>query len=259
MLVKLASLSALDGVIHAVTTRHGGVSRGPFASLNLGLHVGDEPEAVLENRRRACEAAGVELESLVAGAQVLGNAVAWVDSSQRGRGAREAASALPDTDALVTDSPGVTLIAFSADCPLVALVDPARRAVGLAHASRRGALGRVAARTVAAMERFLGCRPEGLLAVIAPSIGPCCYEVGEEMLAEAQAAWGDAGRFFRRVGGRLRLDLWAANAAQLIEAGLRPQNVELPTICTRCRHDQFFSHRASGGRTGRFALLLGLG
>ncbi len=258
MLHRFASLAGLHWLVHAVSTRQGGVSREPFESLNVGLHVGDDPEAVLENRRRLCEAAGVTLDSLVAGAQVLGNAVAWVTEAHRGRGARDVATALPDADALITDTPGVTLIVFSADCPLIALVDPVRRAVGVVHASRRGTLGLIAARTVRAMERFLSCRPSDLVAAIAPSIGPCCYEVGDEVLAEARAALPGAERFFAQRNGRWHMDLWAANAAQLAEAGLAPERIELPSACTRCRPDEFFSHRASGGKTGRFALLLGL-
>ncbi len=258
MLRHFASLSGIEGVVHAVSTRHGGVSHGPFESLNVGLHVGDDAEAVLENRRRLCEAVGVPPDSLVAGAQVHGNAVAWVTPAQRGRGAREAATALPETDALITDTRGVVLAAFSADCPLVALVDPVRRAVGLAHASRRGTLGLIAARTARAMERLLGSRPADMFAAVAPSIGPCCYEVGEEVLAEARAALAGADRFFTRAEGRLRLDLWAANAAQLVEAGLAPQRIEVAGICTRCRSEEFFSYRAAGGRTGRFAVLIGL-
>ncbi len=166
--------------------------------------------------------------------------------------------ALPDTDALITDTRGIVLAAFSADCPLVAVVDPVRRAVGLAHASRRGTFGLIAARTVRAMERLLGSRPADMLAAIAPSIGPCCYEVGEEVLAEARGALPGAERFFARAEGRLRLDLWAANAAQLAEAGLAPQRIEVAGVCTRCRSEEFFSYRASGGRTGRFAVLVGL-
>jgi len=258
MLHHLSTLCGLDGIVHAVSTRHGGVSRGPFASLNLGLHVGDDPRAVLENRRRLCAALGAELDSMVAGAQVLGRAVAWVTEAHRGRGARDLASALPDTDALITDTPGLLLAAFSADCPLVALVDPARRAIGLAHASRRGTLGGIARRTVQAMERLLGCRPADLVAAIAPSIGPCCYEVGDEVAAEARAALPQAGRFLTRRNGRWRLDLWAANAAQLADAGLAPARIEPPRLCTRCQPELFFSHRAAAGPTGRFALLLAL-
>ncbi len=252
------SLTALDGVRHAVSTRAGGVSRGPFASLNLGLHVGDRPEAVLENRRRLCEAVGIGADTLVAGAQTFGNAVAWVTEADRGRGAAELASALPHTDALITDSPGVPLIAFSADCPLVALVDPRRRAVGLAHASRRSTLGRVAARTVAAMERLLGCRPADIMAAIAPSIGPCCYAVGAEVLAEARERLPGAEQFFSRRDGELYFDLWAANVAQLGEAGLPQSQIDVADICTCCRAGEFCSHRATGGTAGRFGLLVAL-
>ena len=258
VLHRFRSLAQLDGVRHGVTTRAGGVSTGPFASLNLGLHVGDEPGAVLENRRRACAALGVEPGSLVAGAQVLGNAVAWVTGADRGRGALDPDDALPDTDALITDAPGVTLVAFSADCPLVALVDPGRRAIGLAHASRRGVLGRVAARTVRAMERLLGCEPADLAAAIGPSIGPCCYEVGDEVFDAARRALPGAERFFTRRGDRHHLDLWAATAGQLVEAGVPRQRIEVAGLCTCCHADEFFSYRAARGPTGRFALLLGL-
>lgn len=258
MLHHFSTLCGLDGIVHGVSTRLGGVSRGPFESLNVGLHVGDSPKAVLENRRRVCAALGVDLDAMVAGAQVLGHAVAWVTEAHRGRGARDLATALPDVDALITDTPGLVLAAFSADCPLVALADPVRRAIGLAHASRRGTLGGIARRTAQAMMRLLGCRPSDLVAAIAPSIGPCCYEVGDEVAAEARAALPEASRFLAHRNGRWRLDLWAANAAQLAEAGLAPSRIELPRLCTRCHPDVFFSHRASGGNTGRFAVLLGL-
>ncbi len=276
------SFEHLAGLTHAVSTRHGGVSTGPYATLNLGLHVGDSAEAVIENRRRACQAAGVELDSLVAGAQVLGSGVGWVTEADSGRGARDQASALPDTDALVTDSAGVVLAAFSADCALIALADPRRRAVGLAHASRRGTLGHIAARTVRAMERLFGCRPDDLVAAIGPSIGPCCYEVGPEVRVEAagsrqwavgseqkevggkqRAVGGEEqsaspARFFFESEGKVCFDLWAANTAQLTEAGLAAERIELAGICTRCHSDVFFSHRAAGGPTGRFAMLIGL-
>jgi len=258
MVLHFDLFADVAGLRHGVSTRSGGVSRGAFASLNVGLHVGDDAPAALENRRRLCADVGTDAEALVAGEQVLGNAVAWVTEADRGRGALEACGALPCIDALITDSPGVPLIAFSADCPLVALVDPVRRAIGVVHASRRGTFGRVAARSVRAMERLLGCRAGDLLAAIAPSIGPCCYEVGEEVLADARQALADPERLFTRRDGSLYLDLWQANAAQLAEVGIGQDRIELPSACTRCHADEFFSYRASGGRTGRFALVLAL-
>jgi hypothetical protein len=255
---QFPSLVNLDGVVHGVSTRAGGLSLGPYASLNLGFHVGDAPSRVLANRRRFCAALGLPLENVVAARQVLGSAVAWVTDADRGRGALALESALPSTDALITDARGVALAAFSADCPLVALVDPVRQAIGLAHASRRGTFGRVTARSVLAMERLFGCRPADMLAAIAPCIGPCCYEVGPEIEAEARDRAPHAAEFFVRRRSALHFDLWAANRAQLIEAGLPPDHIELAGVCTQCHADTFYSYRAAEGATGRFALVLAL-
>lgn len=255
MIHHLESLSEFPWLACGVSTRRGGVSAPPFDTLNVGLHVGDSPDAVLENRRRFCGALGVELDSLVTGAQVLGSAVAWVTDADCGKGATDATSALHDTDALITDSVGVSLLAFSADCPLVAVVDPERRAIGLAHASRKGTFGRIAARTVAAMEKLLDCRPEAMHAAIAPCIGPCCYQVGSEILDGALRC---LSRHFTERDGALFLDLWEANVEQLAEAGLPSNHIERPSACTCCSPDSFFSYRASGGCTGRFGLLLGI-
>ncbi len=249
---------ALEGFVHALSGRSGGVSAGPYSSLNLGFGVGDEPEAVVENRRRFARAAGFEVESLVAARQVLGNVVAWVEECHRGRGALDATTALPETDALITETPGLVLMTFSADCPLVALADPVRGAVGLAHASRRGTFGRVVERTVRAMEAFLGCVPRRMVAVVGPSICPDCYEVGEEIVEECRAGWSEGMRFFSRRGGRLVFDLRSANVAQLVGCGLRRGRVEVVERCTRCEPRLFFSHRGSGGKTGRFCFVLGV-
>ncbi len=258
MVHQFRSLADLAGVVHGVSARAGGVSRRPYASLNLGFHVGDAPNQVLENRRRFCAALGLPLENIVAARQVLGRAVSWVTEADRGRGAWSLETALPSTDALITDSRGVTLAAFSADCPLVALVDPVRQAVGLAHASRRGTFGRVTARAVLAMEGLLGCRAADMVAAIAPCIGPCCYEVGPEIEAEARDRAPHAAEFFVRRRGALHFDLWAANRAQLIEAGLAADHIELAGVCTQCHAEIFYSYRAAEGATGRFALVLAL-
>jgi YfiH family protein len=201
---------------------------------------------------------GVEPGSLVAGAQVLGNAVAWVTEADRGRGAADLASALPDTDALITDSRGVALITFSADCPLVALVAPRRRAIGVAHASRRGTLGQVAARTVRAMTRLLGCDPGEMIAAIAPSIGPCCYEVGEDVMQAVRGAFAPADGLLLPAADPTKayFNLAAANERWLVAAGVG--QIEVAGICTACRTDEFFSYRREHGKTGHFGLLVGL-
>lgn len=242
-------------VLHAFSDRYGGVSPAPFSSLNVGLHVGDDAAAVRENRRRLCRALGVAPEALVAGEQVHGTRVAVVGAEDRGRGAFELRDAVPGADALVTDTPGVILFALFADCVPVYLYDPKRRAVGLAHAGWKGTAGGIARRTAEKMSEAFGSRPEDLHAAIGPSIGPCCYEVGEEV---ARALAGAGLGIVVEDAQRLRADLWAANAAQLAEAGVPRDNIAVAGLCTRCLRDTFFSHRGHGGRTGRMAAAIGL-
>lgn len=242
-------------VVHACTGRHGGVSREPFRSLNLGLHVGDNRDHVLANRLKVCHALGIDAASIVVGEQVHGNTVARVGAAHRGRGASRSADALPGVDALITDTPGLALFGLFADCVPVFLYDPERRAVGLAHAGWKGTVGQIAGRTVRAMAVAFGSRPEACFAAIGPSIGPCCFEVGEDVAARFQQT--DSSVVQRR-GNRHHVDLWEANERQLTEEGLPAAHISLARLCTRCMKDRFFSHRGDGGRTGRMAAVIGL-
>ncbi|MGQ9557412.1 MAG: peptidoglycan editing factor PgeF [Desulfurispora sp.] len=245
---------------HCFTTRRGGVSSGPCSSLNMALHVGDREQDVLENRRRACALLGASLDDLVAGQQVHGAGVAVVGEAQRGAGARQYSSALPDTDALVTDRPGLVLASFYADCVPVYLLDPRRRAAGLAHAGWQGTRQKIAARAVQAMQSALGCRPADILAVIGPSIGPCCYTVGEDVHRHFTAAFPGQMQSLARPAetGKWHLDLWQANRQVLEEAGLKADNIYTARLCTSCREDLFFSYRRQRGQCGRMAALLRL-
>lgn len=264
--VPLVLFEGLDlpGIVHGVTTRAGGVSEGPFATLNLGLRGGDDVERVLVNRGRASRAVGVALDSWVCGRQVHRANVATVDAGDRGRGARDPETAIPDTDALVTATRGVTLVTLAADCPLVGVVDPGVPAVGLAHASWRTTVAGLVSLMVGRMVSAFGCRPARMRAGIAPSAGPCCYEVGEEVREAARQVGpvcrqaGRAERFFPVRDGRLHMDLWAANIAQLVEAGVPPEAVDVAGVCSICHPDQFFSYRAMGSPVGHIGFLLGL-
>ncbi len=186
---RIGSLEDSAPVVAAFTTRKGGVSRGRFAQCNLGLAVGDEPAAVVENRRRALSALGLELSSAVAAQQVHGDRVARVGRAEAGRGALARETAIPGVDALITDETGLTLIIGCADCVPVYLVDPDRPAIGLAHAGWRGTVGKIATQTVRAMTGAFGSRPDRLLAAIGPSIGPCCYEVDETVAGPLREAF----------------------------------------------------------------------
>lgn len=240
------------GVDACVTTRHGGVSGGPYRSLNLGLHVGDEPDRVVENRRRAAAALGAELDDLVFGHQVHGARAEVVTESDRGRGARSSQGALGSTDALVTARHGVVLVTLVADCSPILLVDPVARVVATAHAGWRGALGGTAVAAVARMAS-LGASPERVHAFIGPTVARSSYEVGPEVEAAARAALGsDATLTLVPRGGRWLFDVAAANRLRLLEAGLLPGHVRASDVTTD--DPCLFSDRAERP-CGRFGLL----
>lgn len=241
----------------AFSTRKGGVSEGPLAELNLGLHVDDDQGRVLENRRRFCAALGIDAGRIVCGEQVHGTRTAVVGLSEIGRGALTADTALPATDALVTADPGVPLAAFFADCVPLFLYDPVRHAAALAHAGWRGTVAGIGLETVRVMQRYCGVEPADVRAAIGPSIGPCCYRVGPEVAERFTRTFGaDSGVLKEEDDGSLKADLWQANRLVLIRAGLRPEHIETAGICTACRAEDYFSYRASRGRTGRMAALM---
>ncbi len=239
---------ALDAL---VTTRHGGVSVPPYDSLNLALHVGDEEEAVLENRRRAAGALGAGIGDLVVANQVHGARVEVV--AERGRGALSVLDAIADTDALVTTVPGLVLAVLVADCAPVVLFDPEVRVLACAHAGWRGALGGVIEATIATMTS-LGADPHRLVAGIGPAIGPERYEVGADVVAAAAGHLGDANPFVR--SGRPEhwfFDLRGAVHEILLRTGVGHERIAAASIDTG-PPGPFFSAR-SEGHCGRFALL----
>lgn len=243
------------GVLHGVLTRHGGVSRGPFHSLNVGRLVGDDPEAVEENHLRTLCAFHRDPACLAETRQVHGVNIAVIE--QNPANALVITGKRPEADGLVTDQPGVTLFMRFADCVPVLLFDPQKKVIGLAHAGWRGTVNRVAQNAVAAMQSRYGSRPQDILAGIGPSICADDYPVGEEVVAQVQAAFGaDAPGLLRKENGKANLDLWAANRLVLEQAGI--QQIEVSGKCTACDVETWFSHRAEGGRTGRFGALIGL-
>lgn len=235
-----------EGITAIVTTRHGGVSTGVYASLNLGDHVGDDHEAVLENRRRLCAWLGVD--RLTVADQQHGDRVAVIDAARAGRGhggAPDARAALPATDAMVTDLPGVALATIVADCAPVVLYDPVRRAADVAHCGRRGTVLGVLARTVEAMRTAYGCRAADLVAGIGPAIGADSYEIGAAEAAEVAAAFGDAGLLRPTRPGHSAFDLVAGVRLRLRAAGVADRNVYPMGVDTRTATEDFFSDRAA--------------
>jgi YfiH family protein len=238
-------------VKQAVFTRQGGVSPAPWESLNVGGTVGDDAARVKENRVRSFSALERRLDSSYDVWQVHSADAAFAESP-RGQG-----DDYKKADIIFTDRPEVTLYMRFADCVPILLYDPVRAVVGLAHAGWLGTVREAAAAAVRAMTKHYGSRPADILAAIGPSIGPDHYEVGPEVVAQMQQTFGQTGRnLVETRSGKTYLDLWAANRAQLEASGV--QRIEVARVCTACHLDDWFSHRAEKGRTGRFGALMAL-
>lgn len=241
---------------HGVSTRLGGLSRPPFATLNLGLKTADDPDAVNLNRKLFCQAVGVPLDRLVTAQQVHGSQVFVVEKQDAGRGGDSYETAIAGTDALVTAQPGVPLMLFYADCVPVLIYDPAQRVVAVSHAGWKGTVAKIAQKTVAVMQEKFGTRPADCVAAIGPSIGPDCYEVDQPVIDELQAAFSWWEELVVPRGERWLLDLWQANRRQLEEIGLDARNIEVSGVCTQCNSALFYSHRGDGGGTGRMGAII---
>jgi YfiH family protein len=238
------------GVDVMVTSRHGGVSAGAYATLNLSFAVGDRLENVLENRRRAAAALGADLSDFVFGTQVHGAVARVVTRADRGRGAAAPGGTAGDADALITTDPGTVLAVLVADCVPIVLYDPRAHVLACVHAGWRGTVARVAEAAVGAMAD-LGARPEHVIAGIGPAIAPDRYQVGEEVAGAARDCFGERASLVLRPddAGRWLFDLWGANRLILTEAGV--QRIHLAAVPTGA---DFFSDRAARP-CGRFAAI----
>jgi YfiH family protein len=249
---------AFDGLAAdvAVTTRHGGVSQGPYESLNLGLHVGDKASNVIENRRRAAAVLGADLGDMVFCNQAHGRGAHVVTAADRGRGALAMDDAIASTDALVTAEAGIVLVVMVADCVPIVLYDPVAHVLACVHAGWRGTVARAGEAAVAAMSA-LGSRPRDIVAGIGPAIAPGRYQVGHDVLGAVRECFGGRhSEVIRPDGtGRWLFDLWAGNQIVLRDAGVRDPNIHLAAIPTGpAGRSLFFSHRAARP-CGRFAAI----
>jgi YfiH family protein len=241
-----------DGVTAVVSTRHGGVSTGPYDSLNLGGHVGDDPAAVAENRRRLAAALGADRLTFADQRHTDRVAVVTHDLAAPGDdGAAAATAAFPATDAMVTNVPGTALAILVADCAPIVLYDPVRRAIGVAHSGRVGTIKGVVRKTVETMTASFGSAPADLLIGIGPAIGAASYEIGAAETAAVMTAFGPELLTPSRPEHAM-FDLTGAIRRQLDAAGVPRANVYDLATDTRTSTDDFFSDRAARP-CGRFA------
>jgi len=238
-------------VRHAVFTRHGGVSPEPWKSLNLGGTVGDEVERVRKNRFACFETMGCTPESIFDVWQVHSADSVCADTP------RKTEEPYQKADIILTDKPEVTLFMRFADCVPILVHDPVKGVIGVSHAGWLGTVRDVAGATVKSMYERYGSKPSDILACIGPSIGPDHYEVGEDVIAQVKQTFGvDSKRVLQPHGRSIHFDLWKANRSLLERAGI--SQIELAGICTACHTEDWFSHRAEKGKTGRFGALISL-
>ncbi|MDE0018089.1 MAG: peptidoglycan editing factor PgeF [Candidatus Poribacteria bacterium] len=234
----IQELEATGIVTAGVSLRHGGVSRSPYASLNLAEHVGDDPNAVAANRAILFQKTG--LTHLRYCRQIHGTDVIHVLDQVLPTATRP-----PEADALVTTQRDVPLAIFTADCVPIFIVDVTTPAIGIAHAGWRGTLARIAVNTLARMETLFGTVATNCHIHLGPSIQKCCYTVSTELLTQFTDHFGNT------VASGTNLNLQSANVNQLVEVGISPAAISVSPFCTACRTDLFYSHRAENRQTGR--------
>jgi YfiH family protein len=270
--LQVPALTKLHWLLHGFSTKPGGVSDlNGEKVLNLSFTDWDSRENVLENRRRFLSALGATDLQLLTLKQIHSDLVHLFDAPP-GEPCRGDASA--------TNRPGLLLGVQTADCVPILLVDPKRRAVAAIHAGWRGTLARIAVKAIGQMQMHFASKPADLLAAIGPSIGGCCYEVGTEVATQFHSQFAEAPDWFDefRTGDEpnpvqwlnmmppghqpppknVHLDLKKANRAQLLAAGIRPQNIFVSDLCTACHPDLLFSYRKQGPQSGRLLSVVGI-
>ena len=254
---------SLSEIRHDVSTRHGGVSRPPYDTLNVGYGTPDDEATIAANRATLLDRMGVPPETVLAARLTHGNEVSLLRSGREKdwgvelRPVRHGSSRVErffSTDGVVSDVTGLHFLLTFADCVPLLFHDPVRGVLGAAHAGWRGTAAGVGQAIVETMVRSFGCRAGDIVAGIGPCIGPCCYSVREDV--PATFALQRREPVVERRGGRLHLDLARTNERQLRNCGVRA--VEQAGICTACNTHTFYSHRGEDGRTGRFAVVAGL-
>jgi YfiH family protein len=250
---------ALQGFIHGFSTRRGGSSNPPFDSLNLGNSCGDDPDRVEQNRQHFFRTTGCHATPLQTLKQIHSSEVVLVRRGQ------VSADQPPQGDALVTDQKHLLLGIYTADCYPILLVDPHHAVVAAVHAGWRGVAGGIVSRTIEAMKDSFGCRTESLLAFVGPGIGPCCYQVGQDVYKAIAGTCPAAESWFlsdpqpdERYGPKWRLDLQAGLRSQLEGSEIPGGSVFVLGDCTMCQTDLYFSYRRDGKATGRMLSIIGI-
>ena len=247
-------------IVHAFSTRLGGVSQGIYSSMNLSFTRGDEDAAVHENYRRLAEAVGFSAEDIVTSDQTHTANVRVITEEDRGNGITKPRP-YTDVDGMVTNVPGLVLATFYADCVPLYFVDPVKKVIGLSHSGWRGTVGKIGKVTVETMCREFKSRPEDILAAVGPSICQDCYEVSEDVIRQFQKNFPEDcwnALFYQKENQKYQLNLWKANELIFYEAGILPEHIAVTNLCTHCNSEILYSHRQAGDARGNLCAFLAL-
>ncbi|HEO98478.1 MAG: peptidoglycan editing factor PgeF [Campylobacterales bacterium] len=242
-------LEKYEGCFHAVTTKESAL----FCHGSLALHTGEPAEEVVANRREVAERLGIGQQAHFVVAEQTHSDHITIIKGRESRGWHTAEDAVADCDAMITDQKGVVLTILTADCVPVLLFDPKKAVVAAIHAGWKGTRANITGKTVQEMVETFGSDSKEIVAFIAPSIGRCCYEVGEDVARHFLDR-----ETFDRVGEKYMLDLPLINQKQLLAAGLNVENIERCGQCTSCEAERYFSYRKEQGCSGRFMSMIGL-
>jgi YfiH family protein len=248
-----------DTIAHCFTTRIGGVSTGECEALNLGFNRNDTRENVIENYKRISQCLGIDYNNMVFSNQIHANKIKSIDENDRGKGIIFKSDII-GYDGLITNKRNVAIVTFYADCVPVFFFDPIKKVIAISHSGWRGTVKEIARETVIKMESEYGCIPKDIETAIGPSIGKCCFEVGEEVYTEFvnNLPWSEG--FCVKPGNQNKwyIDLKGIIEQTLIEAEISTKKLCNSEICTKCNKDTFFSHRGDNGRTGSLAAIMQL-
>jgi len=234
-------------VPHAFTTRLGGVSTGHLRSLNLGFHRGDDPENVAKNYAILAEALGFDPQNLVLARQTHSDIIRVVTAADAGLGFDH--GQYPECDGLITNTPSLALVVFTADCTPILLHDPVTGAVGAVHAGWRGTASDIAGKAVAKMAEAFGCDPQNIRAAIGPNIGQCCFQTDADVPDALREAFGAAAEtHIRFAKEKYYVNLKEINALALRRRGVT--TIDISNDCTACQSDRYWSHRVTRGLRG---------
>ena len=252
------SINALGFVKHGFSTKHGGVSKGIFESMNLSFTRGDDAQLVQKNFERICAAMGVDCRKVVISAQEHHKVVCAVTEEDCGRGIYRD-DGYTDVDGLMTNVPSVVLCTQYADCVPLFFADPIRRVVATSHAGWKGTVAQIGAETVKQMHEVYGCDPKDIVVGIAPSIGQCCFEVDTPVYEEfVKMPFADDVVLRSDGNGKYHIDLWEINRRSLLAAGITEEHITVTDLCTKCHSDVFWSHRITGPERGSLAAFISI-